>query len=223
MAKNPPRVSRQIGEERHRLMWPESAREERRCAAQPWPGDFAPPPQTTGGQQLFEGALYVFFKSIAERAAVFFDAEAQAKYPLFIVSVGSPLLRRPRRALINGQVVEFPTVEAKFGALVNEWRRLRVPGSSVDSMLNEAYGQIVAMGWDAVPLLLQLVHREVGHWYTALTWITGHDPIGKELYGNLRELRRAWLEWGEEHGFLRRNREGGMVQAEPSERAGTRM
>jgi hypothetical protein len=111
---------------------------------------------------------------------------------------------RPNKfvALIEGKQVTFPTIEQAFDALVAEWRRLREPGSSVAPIMNDAYGQIVAMGWDAVPLLLREVQRKSGHWIDALTWITGEDLVTPEMRGNMREQRKVWLSWGEKHGYL---------------------
>lgn len=115
-------------------------------------------------------------------------------------------------ALINGSPVSFNTIEDKFNALVAEWRRLREKGSSTDTMINDAYGQIVAMGWPVVPLLLQEVERQSGHWFTALKWITGKNLVKPEMRGDLRAMRNVWLEWGKEC----------KAQLEPREEIGSR-
>ena len=107
----------------------------------------------------------------------------------------------PHRAIIGGETMAFDHAEEKFYALVSEWRKTRETGSSTDTIINDAYGQIVAMGWDVVPLLLQEVRKRSGHWFTALTWITGHDPVTPSMYGNIRAIREAWLQWGKENGY----------------------
>jgi hypothetical protein len=100
-------------------------------------------------------------------------------------------------------IISFPSIEHAFDALVSEWRRLRERGSSTAPLVNDAYGQIVAMGWPVVPLLLREVERQSGHWFEALTWITREDLSTPKTRGNIRELRRAWLQWGRERGFIK--------------------
>lgn len=97
---------------------------------------------------------------------------------------------------IGGQKVVFTSHEEKFNALAAEWRRLRDEGSSTAPLVNDAYGQIVAMGWEAVPFLLREVEQKSGHWFTALKWITGEDVVKPEMRGNIRAIREAWLQWG---------------------------
>jgi hypothetical protein len=139
------------------------------------------------------------------------------------VPLNPPAEAHPVRALIGGQTVIFKTAEEKFDALVKEWRNLRQPGSSTAPLVNDAYGQIVAMGQEAVPLLLREVERQSGHWFTALTWITGVNLATPATRGNIRELRKAWLQWGKDNGRIARDREGAMAAGQPPERAGVRL
>jgi hypothetical protein len=132
-----------------------------------------------------------------------------------------PLSRDPEihSALIDGQTVTFASPREKFDALVVEWRRLRDAGSSIDDVVNDAYGQIVSMGYQAVPFLLREASRQSGHWFTALKWITGQNVVTPEMRGNLRAIRRAWLKWGTENGYAIGDSAGAVVQeisAEPS-------
>jgi hypothetical protein len=125
-----------------------------------------------------------------------------------------PTLRNPEplRAIINGKTAIFKTPEEKFHALVAESLRLRAPGSSTDSFFNHAYGQIVAMGWSAVPLLLKESQRQRGHWFTALAWITGIEMVTPAMRGNLRQIRAAWTRWGIENGYITEDSQGQVVQ-----------
>jgi hypothetical protein len=109
---------------------------------------------------------------------------------------------KARTARVNGKILTFPNPEAAFNALVGEWRRLRESGSSVAPIMNDAYGQIVAMGWEVVPFLLREVQRQSGHWFDALTWITREDLVTPEMRGNIREQRKVWLSWGTRHGLI---------------------
>src|ERR1700683_5513891 len=51
-----------------------------------------------------------------------------------------PPIRSEFLARIGGRKIMFDRIEDKFTALVAEWRRLREPGSSTDSIINDAYG-----------------------------------------------------------------------------------
>lgn len=128
---------------------------------------------------------------------------------------------RPHEAIIAGNATAFNDIEAKFDALVAEWRALHGAGSSTSPLVNDAYGQIVAMGWDAVPLLLREVERQSGHWFTALMWITGHDPVTPEIRGNIREIRKVWVQWGKDNGYASGQRDGRLVAGQSANREGT--
>jgi hypothetical protein len=126
----------------------------------------------------------------------------QIRNPLPTGSPSSSQLSISNSAIINGKSETFASTEEKFEALAAEWRRLREQGSSTDQLLNDAYGQIVAMGWPVVPLLLREVERESGHWFTALKWITGINLVTPEMRGNIRAIRESWLKWGKECDLL---------------------
>lgn len=130
-------------------------------------------------------------------------------------------LTRSVTAIIGDRMVVFGGDEAKFDALVEEWRRLRELGSSTAPLINDAYGQIVAMGWSAVPFLLREVKRKSGHWFTALKWITGENLVKPEMRGNIREIREAWLRWEKENGRVDWHRAGRMDEEEPSQASGS--
>jgi len=64
------------------------------------------------------------------------------------------------------------------------------------------YQQIIGMGRDAVPLILEELQKEPDHWFWALAATTGEDPVPPEHKGKLSEMTKAWLEWGERHGYV---------------------
>jgi len=124
-------------------------------------------------------------------------------------SVVSVLLSlQPRllpRALIGGKLHVFQTHEHKFKALVGEWHRKRA-GSSIEQLIDDSYGQIVAMGEQAIPFLLKELETNGGHWATALKWLTGVSVVTTQMRGNMRAIRDAWLKWGTKNGYLEANR-----------------
>ena len=68
-----------------------------------------------------------------------------------------------------------------------------------------SYGEIVALGWPVVRLLLERMAAPGGnwHWYMAVRDITGHSPtIAKADRGRADVILAAWLNWGRANGLL---------------------
>jgi hypothetical protein len=95
-------------------------------------------------------------------------------------------------------------VAAKFAALARKWKAERGPHSSITRIsMHPAYQQIIGMGDPAVPLILRELESDPDHWFWALNAITGADPVPESGRGVLREMVKAWLDWGAEHGYRR--------------------
>lgn len=96
-----------------------------------------------------------------------------------------------------------PVTAEKFRRLAAAWREGRGPTSSLSEMaMRPEYQQIIGMGRDAVPLILEELQKEPDHWFWALAATTGEDPVPPEHKGKLSEMTKAWLEWGERHGYV---------------------
>lgn len=93
-------------------------------------------------------------------------------------------------------------IEERFLELAGEWREASAPSSSTLQMaMHPAYQKIMAMGPDAVPLILGELSREADHWFWALEMITDEDPVRPEDRGDIEEMRKAWLQWGKTRGY----------------------
>lgn len=91
---------------------------------------------------------------------------------------------------------------AEFSELAERWRReTRFSSSSDEQILHPAYQSIMAMGSAAVPLVLEELRERHGHWFWALHFMTGVDPVPEGA--NIAQARDAWLTWGREKGLLR--------------------
>ena len=150
-----------------------------------------------GTNRLSEGMSFRVEPTNLDR--LFIDSSAAIRILSAAFDAASGL--RQEQALIDGKTVTFSSIEDKFDALVAEWKRTRTRGSSTAPLVDDAYGQIVAMGRDAIPLLLHEVRKQSGHWITALVWITGVNLATAETRGDVRKLREAWLRWGDENGY----------------------
>lgn len=90
-------------------------------------------------------------------------------------------------------------ISLTFQRLVREWRLQRGPASShTEIVLCPAYQNIIAMGDDVVPLIMQQLGRGIiDHWFWALEVLTGAQPVEPEDAGNYARMTQAWLTWWE--------------------------
>ncbi len=94
-------------------------------------------------------------------------------------------------------------LQAEFHALVDQWQTETSFHSSLGEIFtNQAYQRIMAMGRDALPLILAELRRKPGHWFYALEKIAGRDMA--EGAKTFAEARTAWLRWGRDNNYMRR-------------------
>jgi hypothetical protein len=90
---------------------------------------------------------------------------------------------------------------AEFNKLVAQWREETFFQSSLGEIFtNESYQRIMAMGRDALPLILSELQKKPGHWFYALEKIVGYDVAGEAK--NFADARAAWLEWGNLNDYI---------------------
>lgn len=94
-------------------------------------------------------------------------------------------------------------IPLNFNALVKEWTEDVELVSSYEEMITHpAYQGIIALGKEAVPLLLRELKYRPHYWFSALRAITDENPVPEEKRGDLDAMASAWLEWGHKNGFL---------------------
>ena len=87
-------------------------------------------------------------------------------------------------------------VARKFHELSALWKEATVATSSVrEAVLHPAYQQVIGLGPQVVPHILDALAEETAHWFWALVAIVGHDEAAHAR--TLLEARAAWLEWGQ--------------------------
>jgi hypothetical protein len=100
------------------------------------------------------------------------------------------------------QTQSSETLEEKFQRLANAWQKAVAHLSSSSKRENHpAYQEIIALGPPVVPHLLRDLEVSRRHWFTALTAITGADPVCDEDAGKIVSMVEAWLRWGKEKGY----------------------
>ena len=89
--------------------------------------------------------------------------------------------------------------------LSEQWSRERRFLSSTTEMVAPPPPRPLAeMGWSALPLIfeqMRLKEDDPGHWYLALSEITGADPVAEADYGYMDRIASAWLGWADENGY----------------------
>jgi hypothetical protein len=93
-----------------------------------------------------------------------------------------------------------------FPQLVKSWHSERGATSSITQMaLCRSHQRIIGMGRAvAVPLILADLASDPenpDHWFWALQALVGEDPVQDEARGDMRQMARAWLDWGRRNGY----------------------
>jgi hypothetical protein len=95
-------------------------------------------------------------------------------------------------------------LEERFRQLARIWKAETAHLSSAGRMARHpAYQEIVRLGEPAVPLLLAELRRDPDFWFAALRAITGENPVPPESAGKVKEMARAWIQWGRAKGYVR--------------------
>ncbi len=91
----------------------------------------------------------------------------------------------------------------KFYTLKEEWENDIKYSSSISNIaLHPAYQQIIGMGEIAISYILNELKNNQGHWFWALSSITGENPVSSKDMGNMKKMRLSWLKWGKINGYL---------------------
>ncbi len=103
----------------------------------------------------------------------------------------------------NRSADDGPSFRDEFAALARQWADETAHVSSPAKQTSHpAYLRIVSKGPMAIPLILRELEKKPLFWFTALTAITGEQPVRESDYGDIRAMRDAWLRWGRERGYL---------------------
>ncbi|NJM59876.1 MAG: hypothetical protein HC849_06245 [Oscillatoriales cyanobacterium RU_3_3] len=104
--------------------------------------------------------------------------------------------------LLNKNAEISPEIVDKFHALASDWEQ-DVAGLSSTAQMSQhpAYQEIINMGTKIVPLLLSELKKNPVYWLSALSAITGENPIKPEERGRVKQMASAWIEWGRNRGY----------------------
>lgn len=92
----------------------------------------------------------------------------------------------------------------RFRSLAQQWRKeTQWLSSTTEIAMNPAYQAIIGMGPEALPMILEDLRQNSGHWYWALKAISNEDPVVPRDRGSVKKMKGAWLQWGETKGLVR--------------------
>lgn len=94
-------------------------------------------------------------------------------------------------------------IEQKFYLLKTSWRKETEFLSSINEIaMHPNYQKIIGMGTPVIPLILNEMRNEPGHWFWALKAISSEDPVPSDLKGKIKEMTIKWLQWGKNRGYI---------------------
>ena len=94
-------------------------------------------------------------------------------------------------------------LEKRFNEYATRWKNETIGYSSTLHITrNDSYLDIIGMGESVVPFILRDLKKEPNHWFVALRAITKENPVQKEHYGNIEEMRQDWLVWGKKNRLI---------------------
>jgi len=88
---------------------------------------------------------------------------------------------------------------ARFRDHTARWkteRRASPSSKTRDMFASPHYLRIIGMGRPALPLILAELQARPDHWDCALEMITEENPVPAESAGKMKEIARAWIDWG---------------------------
>jgi hypothetical protein len=95
-------------------------------------------------------------------------------------------------------------LERRFKRLVSQWKedRNELSSNHMEWAMSENYQKIIAIGPEAIPLVLRELRHAPDHWFWALSTLTDADPVKSEHRGIFPEMVKDWLSWGTANGFI---------------------
>ncbi len=96
-----------------------------------------------------------------------------------------------------------PADRERFQELADQWEAETVLlSNSNQAAKHPAHQEIISMGESVVPLILERMQSQRGHWFHALMEITNANPVQPDDRGKVGAMNAAWLQWGEDNGYV---------------------
>ena len=91
----------------------------------------------------------------------------------------------------------------EFRLLADQWHEETGHLSSPQQIaMHFAYQRIIGKGPQVLPLIFEDLEARGGQWYWALRAITGENPVHEDHAGKVGLMKKDWLTWARNHGFV---------------------
>jgi hypothetical protein len=95
------------------------------------------------------------------------------------------------------------TMVQRFDRLADRWLdETAYLSSTDDTVAHPAFKEIVSMGEAVIPLILRRMEKGEGHWFLALSRITGEKPYPPSAAGKIEQIDQAWFAWAKARGYV---------------------
>lgn len=96
----------------------------------------------------------------------------------------------PKKSLSREALIE------RFKTLADQWEQETLFISSADDMIaNQSYQDIIKLGPDIIPILIDDMIKTQRPWFHVLCALTKENPVNEEHRGILNEIINDWIKW----------------------------
>lgn len=141
--------------------------------------------------------------------AGFYPAEHAARFEQILADYHAAMDKQPHSSEAHALLMRYyemasevadedhdaDHVERRFEQLKQKWDSETSHMSTIHDMCveNPTYNEIIAMGWDVVPEIINDLRRKPDHWFWALVQITGVDAAAGT--STVDGAAQAWVKW----------------------------
>jgi hypothetical protein len=133
------------------------------------------------------------------------DVKAPSRYSHKISNYKLPRRRKTNWSILylSSDAKALTEAEMKFRYYAAKWKEEIGGDSSLTNITsNMNYLRIIAIGDEALPLILQELQKQPAPWFVALRAISEDDSVGRNSPGDFRKKAADWIQWGKENGHI---------------------
>ena len=111
----------------------------------------------------------------------------------------SPVLASSQSYLVLDVELPAESLDTKllFEKYVKKWKKETSHISQVSQRLQHPdYKRILNLGRHIVPSILKDLEKDPDHWFHALLYLTGENPIPSDFSGTVTDAAQIWIDWG---------------------------
>ena len=83
-----------------------------------------------------------------------------------------------------------------FNKLKKKWKKDTLILSSLSAICGHpSYKEIITLGWEVVPILIEELEHCPDQWFMVLIQITGENPVPSHHRGKIYEMAKDWITW----------------------------